>query len=291
MKAVMLTIGPQKYSAPECIASGICAWSRTKIRCRIDSESYWLQLLSRTVLLFVANLLIVLSAIFWWPQLAHAEQCDQYGSDSEAVILAKRMLRNELTDLQFEAERLEALAARIEPVLHSLRAQFPEVAHVRARSHGNAAAVIKVDSALQEVISAQRAPGGTLENLVTGFEQFDTLNRRVSPMLDQILEALHTLVLCLDSSYDPVRVASAYANVQGVVYAYSDAQVGDGSDIYLAADAGQWLVVVSDRWGDCPSGCLNSHDSFFILDGSAAQKLMPAEAALDSRFEKLLANR
>ncbi len=277
----------QKISKPECMLGGRRVGSCTKIQRKIGSALH-LQLMSRTVFFLAVNLSLALSAIVWSSQLAQAEQCNQHGSDSEAVILAKRMLHNESTDLQFESARLETLAAHIEAVLDSLRAQSPKAAQVRARAHSNATVIVKVESALLDIISTDVALAHSMENLLTGFERFDMLNQKIGPKLQQVLRTLQTLVLCLDSAYDPIRVANAYAGARGVVYAQSDAPTGDGSDIFLAADAGQWLVVVSDRWGDCPSGCLNRHDSFFILSDSQVQELTPSEAERDSRFEQLL---
>ena len=61
----------------------------------------------------------------------------------------------------------------------------------------------------------------------------------------------------------PNYLALYYKNLPGVIYAEANGIIGDSPNIYPWILDGRVTFLARDAWGDCPSGCIESHFFYF----------------------------
>ncbi len=214
----------------------------------------------------------------------------QGGASSDARMLARRIHLGESSALLVNEQRLGELAIEIDQVLENIRNRYPETAEVAARSRFRPATLLlTVEGGLFDAI-AQRWNGAGRVPL-TGFEEFDALNSRLGLHAWESMPLLASVVMNFSERANLHAARQAYLALDGVVGAELDAYLEDGPDIAVTSASGRWFVMMRKAWGDCPSGCLHSRTSFFVVnhghvervDGNRAEGMEEFRSAVPSR--------
>lgn len=202
---------------------------------------------------------------------------------SDARILARRIHLEETDELLVNEQRLGELAIEIDQVLMHIRSRYPEMAEIAARSRFRPATLLlTVEGGLLNAI-AQRW-NGTGGVPPTGFEEFDELNSRLGLHTWESIPLFASVIMHFSEHANLLAARQAYLAVDGVVSAEFDAYLGDGPDIAAAYASGRWFVIVRKAWGDCPSGCLNSESSFFVVSHTHVDRVDRARAGGMAEF-------
>ena len=211
---------------------------------------------------------------------------------TEAAVLADRLLRRENDSLLINAADRRELADEIAPALSRIRDAYPEVADVTVQTpYAFGQLFLTLETGLFEaVVSLLEGQTGPVE-LRTGHAEFDALNERLglSVVID-VFPRFGVFTFYFDEYLNVPAAAATYEAMEGIEFAESNAQVGDGPDIDMAKSEGRWYVVVRRAWGDCPSGCINEELHFFIVDGAAVEQVDRAQAMGRAKFRELVMN-
>ena len=212
---------------------------------------------------------------------------------TEADILADRILRREDGGLLLDAAQRDDLAREIAPVLSAIRDAYPAVADVTVRApYAPGELLLTLEPWLFEDVSALlEDPTGPVV-LRTGHAAFDALNEQLglSVVVDMV-PISGTVVLYFNEYLNVPAAAAAYAMLEGVEFAESNAYLGDGSDLDAVQSEGRWHVVVRRAWDDCPAGCINEELHFFTVDGADVERTDRAQAMDSAAFSDLVTNR
>lgn len=174
-------------------------------------------------------------------------------------------------------QRLGELAIEIDQVLMNIRSRYPETGEVAARSRFRPATLLlTVEGGLLDAI-AQRWNGTGGEPL-TGFEDFDELNSRLGLHTWESMPLFAVLIMHFSENANLLVARQAYLAIDGVVGAEFDTYLGDGPDIAATKASGRWFVMMRKAWGDCPSGCLHSETSFFVVNHTHVEQVDRARA-------------
>lgn len=81
--------------------------------------------------------------------------------------------------------------------------------------------------------------------------------------------------------YDMRQLGELYTELPGIVHTNLNLNVGDGSTITVTQEDDSYIYRFSRRWGDCPSGCINSLNWEYRVgpDGSVERLSQPDENA------------
>lgn len=212
------------------------------------------------------------------------------GASADARMLARRIHLGESSELLANEQRLGELAIEIDQVLMNIRNRYPETAEIAPRSRFRPATLLlSVEGGLFDAI-AQRW-NGTGGVPLTGFEEFDELNSRLGLHRWESMPLLASVVMNFSERANLHAARQAYLALDGVVDAELDAYLGDGPDIAATNASGRWFVMMRKAWGDCPSGCLHSQTSFFVVshghvervDRKGAEGMVEFRSAVPSR--------
>ena len=194
------------------------------------------------------------------------------GDLSDAQTLARRIHLRETSALLVDAQRLDELASEIGQVLMHIRSRYPGMAEVSARPrYRPATLLLTVEGCLLDAI-AQRW-NGTDGVRQTGFQEFDELNSRLGLHRLESIPLLDSVIMHFSEHANLHAARQAYLAVDGVVSAEFDAYLGDGPDIAATKASGRWFVTMRKAWGDCPSGCLHSETSFFVVNHMRVERV------------------
>ncbi len=201
----------------------------------------------------------------------------QGGASSDARILARRIQLGETSELLMNEQRLGELAIEIDQVLMHIRNRYPETAEIAARSrYMSATLLLTVDGRLLDAISQRwNATGGVP---LTGFEEFDELNSRLGLRTWESMPLFASVIMHFSEHANLHAARQAYLAIDGVVSAEFDTYLGDGPDIAATTASGRWFVMMRKAWGDCPSGCLHSETSFFVVNHTHVERVDRAMA-------------
>ena len=206
-------------------------------------------------------------------------------SFSDARILARRVHLQETDELLMNEQRLGQLAAEIDRVLMHIRSRYPEMTEVAARSRFRPATLLlTVEGELLDAI-AQRW-NGTGGMPLTGFREFDELNSRLGLHAWKSMPLFASVIMHFSEHANLLAARQAYLAVDGVVSAEFDAYLGDGPDIAATNASGRWFVMMRKAWGDCPSGCLHSETSFFVVSHAHVELVDRARAEDMVEFQR-----
>jgi hypothetical protein len=111
------------------------------------------------------------------------------------------------------------------------------------------------------------------------YHAWDALNARWRVVEKQKVTDSGVLLLRFRGIYDMSTVAQQYASLSGVRSAEPDGIIGDDSTICLTIEGSAYRFVFDRAGGDCPSGCIDHHESGFTTD--AAGSITP-ESTWDS---------
>lgn len=194
------------------------------------------------------------------------------GISSDANLLAQRIHLGETGELLMDERRLGEIAREIDQVLTRIRSRYPETAEVAARSrYRPAALLLTVEGDLLDAI-AKRWDGAS-EARLTGVAEFDELNARLGLHALESMPLIASVIMHFSARANLHAARQAYLAVDGVVGAELDAYLGDGPDIAVTKASGRWFVMMRKAWGDCPSGCLHSETSFFVVDHKQVERV------------------
>ena len=211
---------------------------------------------------------------------------------TEAAILADRILRRENDSLLLEAADRQDLAGELGPVLSRIRDVHPAVADIAVRAdYAFGELLLGLEPPLFEIVMSLLE--GQTEPVVlrTGNAAFDTLNERLGLTAVDVFSSFETVIFYFNEYLNVPAAAAAYAAMEGIEYAESNAYLGDGSDIDAVKSARRWYVVARRAWGDCPAGCINEELFFFIVDDAEVDQVDPAQAMGIAEFRELVMNR
>ena len=207
----------------------------------------------------------------------------------DALVLAERIIQRDAKELLYDIRQRDVLAEKIDQMLRLIRRDYPEVSGVHAReSYPPARLLLQLEPSLIEVINDRLSGPDKIGTLVTGNEEFDTLNLKLGLQGIETFDSIGTAIFCFREGLN-VRAASvAYWMLEGILYAEPDAYLLDGPDIEALKVDEDWYFVFRDAWGDCPSGCIDQDFYFFIVkeDGEVRR----GDSAT-STFRKLMADR
>lgn len=158
--------------------------------------------------------------------------------------------------------------AQIMTALKAIRAKFPEVAKIHARStcaldrmfvglttNGQQiiAQKVKIDDSQQTELIA----GGT------GIRELDELNRKFAATSVKPLIGPDLLLVRFTTPMDIPVLSKIYAGIPAVAGAEGVMMLGGGDQIELKRENQVWRFTFTHGWGDCPSGCINHHYYYF----------------------------
>ena len=184
----------------------------------------------------------------------------------DAIILAKRLYQRWTDDLIIDDLSLRELGRQIDLVLTQIRNRHPAMIQISARQrHRPAVLLLKLEGDLLDAVVGRwkNSTAGVLPR--TGHAAFDALNTKLGLHKAKVLPSFATVIMYLSGFANLRAVREAYAAIDGIRRASFDESLGDGSDIVAANLGGTWYIVMRNAWGDCPSGCMNSETSFFIV--------------------------
>ena len=213
---------------------------------------------------------------------------------ADADVLALRVLHSEMHDealgLLPDEARLAELSSELADVLSRLKEAYPEFARFHVRSGRfpglspilpNAFGLLRVGfydefaPVIQDVVQAATNVRGDRFDGPTGHVAFDRLNERMGLRHIDVWEGLgdvwFTLHLHENANLDiAVRLYSA---IDVVEWVHPVALFLDGSDIAARPTAEGWLIWIFNRWGDCPSGCINKERFLFDVRGETVERV------------------
>ena len=241
--------------------------------------------LPRLVLAVLPLLLVALPAIIPGASAAEAAAVPTVEAlaavrgrtSSDARILARRIHLGETNELLVNEQRLDELAIEIDQVLMHIRNRYPEMTETAARSWFRPATLLLVvEGGLLNAIARRWNGAGDVP--LTGFEEFDELNSTLGLQTWESMPLFAAVTMHFSESANLVAARQAYLAVDGVVSAEFDEYLGDGPDIAATSASGRWFVIMRKAWGDCPSGCLNSEASFFVVSHTHVDRVDRARA-------------
>ena len=215
-------------------------------------------------------------------------------AQTEADILADRILRRKDDSLILDMTERTRLAGEIVPVLSSIRDACPvlEDEDVTVRMpYAFGKLLLGLEPQLYDTVaSLLHAEAGPV-TLETGYADFDSLNESLGLSFVDLFSFSQTATFYFSEYLNIPVAADAYELVEGIQFAESDSYFGDGSDIDAVKSEGSWYVVARRAWGDCPSGCINQELFFFIVDDATAKRVDHEEALDRAEFSGLVMNR
>ena len=224
------------------------------------------------------------------PLVAHGDVEGVRLSDSS--ILAARVARraqNEGTALAHTGASLDAQLAR---VLAAVRAVWPEMEEVTARSPWEPGTlIVALEPALFAALSNALPAHGERAALCTGHAGLDRLNAALGLRAVQPFDFMSAVLVRFDPQRDVEHAAFAYAGLEGVSYAEPNFALGDGPDIEAAWVDGTWYLVFRVASGDCPSGCLFSELHYFMERDGEVERVARQRAAGISPYARLVRER
>ena len=200
-------------------------------------------------------------------ELVEQEPCPRPTFDRpDALILADRIIQRGSKELLYDIRQRDVLAEKIDQMLRLIRQEHPEVSGVHAReSYPPARLLLQLEPSLIEAINDWLSAPDKSGTLVTGNEEFDTLNLKLGLQGIETYDSIGSAIICFREGLN-VRAASvAYWMIEGILYAEPDAYLLDGSDIEALMVDEEWYFVFRDAWGDCPSGCIHKEFYYFIV--------------------------
>ena len=212
---------------------------------------------------------------------------------TEASILADRLLRRQDDSLLLDAAERRELAREIAPVLTRIRYAYPAVADITVRApYAFGELVLALESWLFEAVSSLLDDSTGPVVLRTGHADFDALNARLGlSVVVEMFPISGTVIFYFNEYLNVAAAARAYATMEGIEYAESNAYLGDGSDIDAVKSEGRWYVVARRAWGDCPAGCINEVLDFFIVNGDDVERIERTQAMDRVEFRDLVMSR
>lgn len=212
---------------------------------------------------------------------------------TEAEILADRLLRREDDSLLLDVVERSELADELAAVLSRVRNAYPAVADVAARAeYAFGELILGLEPRLFEAVFTLLEDSTGSVVLRTGHADFDSLNARLGlSVVVQIFQFSGTVIVYFNEYLNVAAAARAYAALEGIEYAESNAYVGDGSDIDAVESEGRWYVIARRAWGDCPAGCINETLDFFIVDGDDVERVERTQAMERIEFRDLVMSR
>ena len=232
-----------------------------------------------------------------WPDAASEE-----GIRADAEALALRALYRVSEDLLLDEARLAELANELAGVLSRLKSAYPEFAGFRARRDQPVPGELRVRlqprfarivrDVLQDFprvrdlqdFPCEREEGRPIA-LCTGHRLFDGLNEKLG--LRKVDLYGDSAVFHLHERANVAAAARAYSVLEVVQEAKPSKSHLDGADMtaYRAGDGDGWMIFIANRWGDCPSGCIEEERFRFEVEGETVElKTIPKSPTVHGRW-------
>ena len=207
----------------------------------------------------------------------------RFADMADAASLVLRVLHRESDDLLPDEDRFAELSSELADVLSRLKVTYPAFARFRVRPRVLGMLAVRFTdefaSLVGDVCQASNVGGHRCKALHTGHEAFDELNEKLG------LRHLHLwhapdispgeAILHLHERTNLYAAANAYSSaVDGIEWARpAGLQIGGAPDIEAEPTAKGWRIRISNRWGDCPSGCTNSERFLFVAEGETVDRI------------------
>ena len=210
-----------------------------------------------------------------------ADAASEQGIRADAEALALRALYLEGEDLLLDEAGLAQLTNELAGVLARLKSAYPEFAGFRARRDQPVPGELQVrlrpefarilGDVLQDFPRVREEEGRPIA-LRTGHRLFDGLNEKLG-LWKVNLYGPASAVLHLHERANVAAAARAYSVLEVVQGAKPSKSHLDGSDItaYRAGDGEGWVIFIANRWGDCPSGCMEEERFLFEVEGETVE--------------------
>ena len=214
---------------------------------------------------------------------AEKATASEEGMRADAEALALRALYLEGEDLLLDEAGLAELTNELAGVLARLKSAYPEFASFRARRDQPVPGELQVRlrpefarivrDVLQDFPRVREGEGeGRPIALRTGHRLFDRLNEQLG-LWKVDLYGPASAVFHLHERANVAAAAGAYSVLEVVQGAKPSKSHLDGSDItaYRAGDGEGWTIFIANRWGDCPSGCMEEERFRFEVEGETVE--------------------
>ena len=173
---------------------------------------------------------------------------------TDSAILAARVTRRAEEEGAPPPRTGGSLGAELARALAAVRAAWPEMAQLRARSPFEPGTlIVALEPALFAEVSSALPAHGERAALCTGHAGLDRLNAALGLRAVVPFDFMSAILVRFDPLRDVERAALAYAGLEGVTHVEPNFAHGDGSDIDAAWVDGAWHLVFLKAWGDCPS--------------------------------------
>lgn len=193
----------------------------------------------------------------------------------EGDVLAARLTSAGSDEPSFDEVAFDSLASDLEGVLSRVRNAYPEVAAIGVRPDYAPGELLVVASRglVQTVFELVDGVAGSVQ-FDSGNLPFDIACVRLG--LEAVVNAwpdLGMLHLYFGKYLNPEAAAGSFAVVEEVYSVSPNTLAGDGSNVEVEPLGAGWRVVVRNRFGNCPPGCLEEKvypgsPSRLVADGS-----------------------
>jgi hypothetical protein len=202
--------------------------------------------------------------------------------------LALEKLTAQSTRMLIDEASLRALGEEIDGALAQARSIEPQVQAIHVFPENETGLlVLGLEGVLKDVVSQQLSPGQTVTSLVTGNQEFDSLNSQLCLQKASYLFSLNLLNVFLSERLNAPLALDAYRQIDGVASASLSLAVGDGRDIAVQEQGTLWYVVFRDAYGDCPAGCISQTLYYFTVSTDGAREVCEDVALQDPTFREL----
>ena len=211
---------------------------------------------------------------------------------TDSAILAARVARRAEKEGTALARIGTSLGAQLARVLAAVRAVWPEMEEVTARSPWvPGTLIVALEPALFAAVSNALPAHGERAALCTGHAGLDRLNAALGLRAVQPFDFMSAVLVRFDPQRDVEHAVLAYARLEGVRYAEPNFALGDGSDIEVDWVDGTWYLVFRQAWGDCASGCLYSELRYFAERNGEVERIARDRAASVAALARLVGER
>ncbi len=146
--------------------------------------------------------------------------------------------------------------------------------------------VVKLTDESTAVVSGRQASLDRSARLVqTGLQSLDAI---LSTLDVQTLSLnFGNLRIQYSALKNPLLVMRQVEADSNVVSAFPDAVTGDGSSLIRRSMSQDVVYQVSNRWGDCPAGCINQKNDYFVVSSDRSGDKLVYEAVRLVRSEDM----
>ena len=173
-----------------------------------------------------------------------SDQTINLSERSEAEQLAERLLMEESSELVLDLNELQRLSEEIQTGLSIVRDFEPSMSAMTAREHFRSdMLIIDLQSDLGNKAKEIIAGKSGKVVFITGFKEFDELNRRLGLFAIQYFEHVDIFIFYYANPINVPVALIQYSKIDGVEFAEPDVNLVEWTDIEVHQRNGSWIFV------------------------------------------------